>query len=258
MSKISIAEAILKHWDASVDPVPTSQKEESDWLATLDGFRLLIEEKTKLENPNSAAAREASLRNAQVYGSSTPLRPNNRVSGIIGKAAKQLRSTGSDVQHDARVIWFTSVGFDRETKDHQAYNTLYGATKTFDLDRSASLQDCFFFYNSEFFRHQDVDGAYLVVAHQETANVRLCLNPFSMRWACLRDSPFANKLVTGLVDPVAREARSEAMLVDGCVDRRNSEGVLSYLRTKYGIPRLLNMDMSMASAVVAVPHDRSD
>jgi len=256
MPSISIAEAILKHWGASVDPVPTSQKEESDWLATLDGFRLLIEEKTKLENPDSAATRAEALRSGQVHGSTTPLRPNNRLSGVIGKAAKQLRSTGADVQHDARVIWFTSVGFDRETKDYQAYNTLYGATKTFDLDLSASLQDCFFFYNSEFFRHHDVDGAYLVVADQGTAVVRLCLNPFSARWTTLRDSPFAKKLATGLVDPVARELAAEAMLVDGPVDRRNSEAVLRCLRTKYGIPKLQNMDMNMASAVIAVPHKR--
>lgn len=222
----------------------------------LDGFRLLIEEKTKLENPDSAAERAEALRSGRVHGLTTPLRPNNRVSGIIGKAAKQLRSTGAYVQHDARVIWFTSVGFDRETKDHQAYNTLYGATKTFDLNRSNSLQDCFFFYNSEFFRHQDIDGAYLVVADQGTAAVRLCLNPLSPQWMALRDSPFAKKLATGLVDPVAREAAGEAMLVDGPVDRRNSGAVLNYLSAKYGIPMLQKMDMNMASAIVAVPHER--
>lgn len=256
MSSISIAETILKHWGASVDPVPTSEKEESDWLATLDGFRLLIEEKTKLENPANSAERTEALRSGRVHGSTTPLRPNNRVSGVIGKAAKQLRSTGADTPHDARVIWFTSIGFDREAKDHQAYNTLYGATKTFDLARSNSLQDCFFFYNSEFFRHQDIDGAYLVVADGGTATARLCLNPFSPNWVALRDSPFAKKLKTGLVDPVAQEAAAEAMLVDGQVDRRDSGAVLSYLSTKYGIPLLQNMDMNMASAVVAVPHER--
>lgn len=256
MSNFSIAEAILKHWGATIEVVPTSQKEESDWLATLDGFRLLVEEKTKLENPDSAAARAEALQSGHVHGSTTPLSPNNRISGIIGKAAKQLRSTGADVQHDARVIWFTSVGFDRETKDHQAYNTLYGATKTFDVDQCASLQDCFFFYNSEFFRHQDIDGAYLVVADQGTAIVRLCLNPFSNHWARLRDSPFARNLVTGLVDPVAQEAAAEAMLVDGPVDRRDSGAVLNYLRAKYGIQKLMNMDMNIVSAVVAVPHER--
>ena len=256
MSSISIAEAILKHWGASVDPVPTSEKKESDWLATLGGFRLLIEEKTKLENPDSAAERAKALRSGQVHGSTTSLRPNNRVSGVIGEAAKQLRSTGADVQHHARAIWFTSIGFDREAKDHQAFNTLYGATKTFDLERSSSLQDCFFFYNSEFFRHQDIDGAYLVVADGGTATVRLCLNPFSPNWMALRDSPFAKQLKTGLVDPVAREAVGEAMLVDGSVDRRDRGAVLSYLSAKYGVPMLQNMDMNMASAVVAVPRER--
>lgn len=198
----------------------------------------------------------ASIQNDQVYSSTTPLSPNNRVSGIIKKAAKQLSSTGADLQHDARVIWFTSVGFDREAKDHQAYNTLYGATKIFDINQRSSLQDCFFFYNSEFFRHQGIDGAYLVVADQETAIVRLCLNPFSTRWTSLRDSPFAKRLVTGLVDPIAQEAAAEAMLVDGPVDRQDREAVLSYLGTKYGIQKLMNMDMNIASAVIAVPHER--
>lgn len=255
MPSTSIAEAILKQWGASVAPVPTSQKEESDWLAMLDGFRLLIEEKTKLENPASAAERTEALNAERVHGSTTPLRPNNRISGVIGKAAKQLRSTGANVEHDARVIWITSVGFDREAKDHQAFNTLYGATKTFDLDRSDSLQDCFFFYNSEFYRHKDVDGAYLVVADGGTATVRLCLNPFSERWIALRDSPFAKKLVAGLVDPIAREAAGQAMLVDGGVDRSNGSAVLSYLSAKYGVPMLQRMDMNMASAAVAVPRE---
>lgn len=252
MPETSLAKIILSMWGAEVNPIPTSDKKESDWLAILDGFRLLVEEKTKLENPAKTAERRAALDAGEVHGSVIPLNPNNRISGVVRKAVKQLRSTGADVEHDARVVWFTSMGFDREAKDRQAFNTIYGCTKVFDLDVSASLQDCYFFYNSVFFRHQDLDGAYLVVAEEETAIVRLCLNPFSSNWEVLRDSPFALKLTNGLVDPVAQEASGEVMIADTNEDRRESQRVLAYLSNKYGVDRLQFMDMNLASAVVAV------
>lgn len=72
----------------------------------------------------------------------------------------------------------------------------------------------------------------------------------------MRDSPFAKKLATGLVDPIAMEAAGEVMVADTSIDRRNSAAVLDYLRQKYGALKLFNMDMNMASAVVAVPHER--
>lgn len=255
MNDQSIAAAVLKDWGADVRDIPTSNKSESDWLATLDGFRLLVEEKTKFENPETIATRHETLARGEVHGTVTGLTPNNRISGIIGKAAKQLRSTGSDVEHDARVVWFTATGFDREAKDHQAFNTLYGCTKSFDLDVSASLRDCYFRYNSEFFRHNDLDGAYLLKADNGSGVIRLCLNPFGANWKALRDSPFTSKLVNGLVDPVALESSGEAMIVDTDIDRRDEQALLGYLSGKYGIEKLQFMDMNIATATVSMPND---
>ena len=116
MSDQSIARLVLSAWGATVEPVPTSNEEESDWLATLAGFRLLVEEKTKFENPDKVAERNEALRSGKVHGGTTSLSPNNRISGIVRKAAKQLSSTGAKREHDARVVWLTSVGFDREAK----------------------------------------------------------------------------------------------------------------------------------------------
>ncbi|MDD3764511.1 MAG: hypothetical protein PHP86_14575 [Nevskiales bacterium] len=256
MADFSFAEEVLKSWGADVQAIPTSSKDESDWLACLDGFRLLVEEKTKVESPENIAARLAALDRGEVHGSVSALTPNNRISGIFTKAAKQLRSTGVDVAHDARVVWFTSTGFNREVKDHQAFNTIYGCTKAFDLDVSASLRDCYFRYNSTFFRHQDLDGAVLLKAENGTGVIRLCLNPYGKNWQALRDSPFALKLVNGLVDPMAQEADGQVMIVDTDIDRREVQELLAYLSKKYGIHRLQFMDMNIATAVVSVPNDR--
>ncbi|MDP9179905.1 MAG: hypothetical protein M3O61_19735, partial [Gemmatimonadota bacterium] len=192
----------------------------------------------------------------EVHGSVTPVTPNNRISGIVGKAARQLRSTAADIEHDARVVWFTSVGFDRETRDYQAFNTIYGCTKVFDLDVSASLRDCYFRYNSEFFRHQSLDGAILLNAGNGSGIIKLCLNPFGRNWQSLRDSPFAARLTNGLVDPMAQEAAGEVMIVDSDIDRHDEQRLLEYLSKKYGIERLQFMDMNIASAMVSMPNDR--
>lgn len=248
----SFANQVLTLIGATVEEIPTSHKEESDWLATLDGFTLLVEEKTKLENPELAAARANSRNSGQVHGTTTSLRPNRGISRIIHKAAKQLRSTAADRTHDARVLWFTSTGFDREAKDYQAFNTLYGATKVFDLDVSSSLRDCYFFHFSEFYKHPEIDGALLATFDGQSITMRLCLNPYSDNWQTLRDSPLAAKFGTP-VDPIALEAEGLVMIADTDLDRRNPEAILDFLRAKHGIPRLLNMDMNMASAVIGVP-----
>ena len=255
MKSQSIAEMVLKGWGAEVQEIPTSTKNESDWLATVDGFRLLVEEKTKFESPEKITARNEVLARGEVHGSVSGLQPNNRISGIFGKAAKQLRSTGEDVEHDARVVWFTSMGSDREEKYHQAFNTIYGCTKVFDLDVSNSLRDCYFRYNSEFFRHKNLDGAYLLKANNGEGIIRLCLNPFGSNWQALRDSPFASRLKNGLVDPIAEEESGEVMIVDTDIDRRNEQGLLQYLSRKYGVEKLQFMNMSIATAVVSVPND---
>lgn len=250
----SIAKQVLILIGAEVEEIPTSHKEESDWLATLDGLSLLIEEKTKIENPELFAARVNSIKSGQVHGTTTSLRPNRGISRIIHKAAKQLRSTSADRTHDARILWFTSTGFDREAKDYQAFNTLYGATKVFDLDVSASLRDCFFFHFSEFYKHPEIDGAVLATFDGQDVTMRLCLNPYSDNWQTLRDSAFAAKLGAPF-DPIALEAKGLVLIADTNLDRRNSEAILEFLREKYGIPKLLNMDMNMASAVVGVPRN---
>ena len=83
--------------------------------------------------------------------------------------------------------------------------------------------------------------------------MKLCLNPYSPNWQALRDSPFARHLSEGLIDPVAEEASGTAFIADTNLDRSNPSVVLSYLQEKYKIPRLMNMDMNMVSASLALP-----
>lgn len=253
MTDISIAEQVLEAWGATAQPLPTSTKDESDWLSELEGCRLLIEEKTKFDNPVLQLNRHSAFAAGEVHASTVPLVRNNRLSGIVRKAAKQLSSTGADLTHDLRVVWFTGVGFDAEAKHLQFIATLYGSTQIFELD-GRGLRPYYFFRNSDFFRFRDqLDGAIVAYLSGNTVTMKLCLNPYSGNYQMLRDSPFARKFPTGLVDPVAEEAAGEALIADTDIDRSNESAVIDYLQLKYKLERAMNMDMNMASAAFIVP-----
>jgi hypothetical protein len=253
MSEFSIAEQVLAQWGSSAEKLPTSKKEESDWLAVLGGFRLLIEEKTKFDNPEHTTARSEAFVTNQLYSTVASLSRNNTISGIVKKAAGQLTSSAINVAHDARIIWITSFGFDAEAKSYQTLSTLYGSTKAFTLEDSA-LRECYFFHQSDFYRFRDqIDGALVAFNYGDLVTMKLCLNPYAPRWQALRDSPFASKLPNGLIDPITEEAIGYSYVADTNIDRNNQEAVLNYLRAKYSKPTMLTMEMNMASALITAP-----
>lgn len=248
----SLASHAFAAWGASAQRLPTSSKEETDWLVELDGFRLLVEEKNKLENPAHTQARIDDLHAGRVHGASVPVGRNNRISGVIRKATNQLQSTAASVGHDARIIWLTGVGFDAEAKHLQFMATLYGSTNIFELDKP-KLKECYFFWNSDFYRYGDgLDGAVAAKLHGDKLTMNLCLNPYGLNWERLRDSPIAKQFRTGLVDPIAEERAGKAYIADTDLPRTTPARVLEYLESKYGLNRIMHMDMNMATAVIAV------
>lgn len=198
MAFSSIASLVLEQWGAKVEEIPTSSTEESDLLATLDGCRLLIEEKTKFDDPTRMRERGATLRSGKIHIATTPIAPSNRLSGIVRKAVSQLQSSSTEVEYDLRAIWFTGTGTVAKAKYLQFIATLYGSTGVYEKDR-AGLKTCYFFRNSEFYRHaHTLDGAIVGYVSGASVVVKLCLNPLSVNWRKLRDSPFAHHFTTGL------------------------------------------------------------
>jgi hypothetical protein len=246
----SIATQVLEKWGATVTSIPESSDEEADLLATLNGCRLLIEEKTKLDDPANQRARQLALDTGQLRASTLPIIHNNRISGVIRKAADQLTSTSNRVEHDLRVLWFTGVGFDAEAKHLQLIATLYGSTNIID-SISKHIKECYFFRNSDFYRYRNhFDGAIAAHLNGHAVTMKLCLNPYSANWEALRDSPYAQKFLNGPIDPLAQEARGEVYIADTDTDRNHESAVLNYLQQKYGLQRPVKMDMMMASVAI--------
>lgn len=249
------ARLVLKHLGFHVTDVPTSEEEESDFLATIAGCRLLIEEKTKVDDPALLADRAAVLSEGQIYGAHIPVVPDNRISGIVKKAASQLVSS-SDIPHDFRLIWFTGAGVNAEAKYEQFIATLYGTTNI--LERGASgFRRCYFFRNSEFYRHAQVfDGAIAASISGSQIHAKLCLNPLSKRCEALRYSAATAAFGAAVLDPEHEEKDGVAFIVTADIDRRDERKLLAHIESKYKTDALMKFDLGYMSGTVAYESDR--
>jgi hypothetical protein len=188
MQQFSYAKAMLQHWGITVDDIPTSdaeQKQEADFLASFGDVLVLIEEKTKEDDPIYLAKRAEELDRGEIHAATLPISRNETLSGLVRDASRQLRSS-SDRPHDFRLMWFTATGVHAEGKYEQFMATLYGRANILEMN-TTHYRRCYYFRNADFFRRAEViDGA--IVAHTDGKSIsaKLCLNSLSPRYEVLR------------------------------------------------------------------------
>lgn len=249
MATLSYAKLLLEHWGIAVSDIPTSAKGESDFIATFGTCKVLIEEKTKTDNPDRLLQRNDSLAKGEVHGASTPLVRNNRLSGLVGKAANQLLSS-SGQEHNFRLIWFTGTGIDAEAKFHQFIATLYGTTHICEMNAS-HYRRCYFFRNSDFYRYAKIiDGAIVAYVSGSSISAKLCLNPLSPQFGELRNSPVVLPFGTAVEDPIALEREKEVFVVNSDIDRNDEGALLAFLQSKYETLPLMKIDLGYTSASI--------
>jgi hypothetical protein len=249
------ADGVFKHLGFDVEQIPTGEERRADWKVTAGAFVILVEEKLKLDDPEMLAQRRMALDGGQVFPTHVPIKPDNRLSGITRKAATQIVATAPHVPHDFRIVWFTAAGRLHEPKQMQYVATLYGSTNIFQLGQPR-LKLCYFFRNSDFFRHREtLDGAVVAEIVGQDISAQLCLNPLSPRYEKLKASPLSASFGTAVIDPLKEEADGDAYLVDCDLDRAKSNEVLQFLQTKYRVDKIMDMDMGFASAEVVVKAD---
>ena len=251
-SDLSYAHHVLKHLGFGVEPIAPGDGERADWVATIRSEVALVEEKTKFDDPDEVSRRKTAFGAGHPFSTQVPLKPNNRLSGITYKAASQLGTSAAEIAHDFRIIWLTATGFNHEAKFHQYIATLYGSSNVIENGR-VPLKRCYFFRNSDFYRHrQQIDGAVVAEVAERDLNAKLCLNPLSPRYARFRDSAIREAFATAVMDPNVAEAAGDAYIVDCDIDRARENDILEYLKQKYSTGDLMSMDMGYASVAMAV------
>jgi hypothetical protein len=232
-----------------VQDIPTSEKEEADFIATFNGIRVLIEEKTKEDNLKELAERNQTLKQGGIYATTLPLVRNNRLSGLITKAASQLQSS-SDTTHDFRLMWFTGTGVNAQAKHEQFRATLYGLTNIIEM-HSTRYRRCYFFRNSDFCRRANViDGAVSAYINGNSISAKLCLNPLSPKYPALRQSSVLTPFGTAVEDPFLLEADGTAFILDSDMHRGEEHLILDFLRAKYKTNALMSFDLGYTNATI--------
>lgn len=239
--------------------IPTSDsegKQEADFLANFGGVTVLIEEKTKEDDPSYLAKRERELESGQIHAANLPLRRDETLSGLVRDASHQLHSS-SDKPHDFRLMWFTATGPQAEGKYEQFMATLYGRTNILEMNMS-EYRRCYYFRHADFFRRSAVlDGA--VVAHTDGRSIsaRLCLNSLSPRFQALRNSPVLPPFGSAVEDPEKLETEGMAYILDATLDRKQEAPLLAYLQEKYATGPLMTFDLGYTTASILVPKDQA-
>ena len=259
MQQFSYAKALLQHWGVAVEDIPTSdadEKQEADFLASFGDVRVLIEEKTKEDNPIYLVKRAEELERGGIHTATLPISRNETLSGLVRDASRQLRSS-SDKPHDFRLMWFTATGAHAEGKYEQLMATLYGRTNILEMN-AAHYRRCYYFRNADFFRRAGViDGAIVAHTDGESISAKLCLNSLSPRYEALRRSAVLQPFGTAVEDPSALEADGTAFILDCALDRKNEAPLLDYLQKKYETAPLMTFDLGYTHASILLSKNES-
>jgi hypothetical protein len=259
MPHSSYARALLQQWGVRVKDIPTSDlegKKTADFLATFGSTRVLIEEKTKQDDPEYLAQRATELESGEVHGITLPITHNKTISGIVRTASKQLKSS-SDTPHDFRLVWFTADGVTAKGKYEQFMATLYGRTNIVEMN-ATRLRPCYFFRNNEFSRRASIiDGAVAAYTDGKSISTRFCLNPLSPAYEKLKVSEVLTPFKDAIEDPIEMEQSASAFILDAAIDRKNEAELLAFLQQKYQTRPLMTFDFGYMSASILVPRDEA-
>jgi hypothetical protein len=219
--------------------LPESDSKSADLLASKGDEAFVIEVKAKTDDPAQIQEVDSKLQAGQVVTEEHEVLPRNTIARVVRHGVKQLQASAQG--DPIRLLWFMGMGARGRLYSDQIEKTLLGPTLLIDLLETSFQMQCYFFYESSFFRWRDrLDGA--VVA--DSRGVTLCVNPFAPRAQRLRLSPLAHIFGSTVLDPSALEAEGEACIADCPLNRTQSYPVLQYLREKLGRRTLINVDMT--------------
>lgn len=232
-----------------IEDIPEGDEERADFLINDGDNKVLLELKIKGEDCNEVKERREVLSAGEVYLRSESSLRRNRLSGLIRKGVSQLIKTPNDARF--KILWLHAAGVYGENHEKRLVSTLFG--RRFLIHTQKRLEDrwCYYFDNSDFFQHRANLTAAIVSFN---GRCQLCINNLSPDYDAFRNSRFRLAFDDGYIDPAEFETRGAAYIVDGEIDRSNESAVRNYISNKYDCGTILDLDLKLHSAEIAMPH----
>ncbi|MEO7419045.1 MAG: hypothetical protein ABI163_18430 [Thermoanaerobaculia bacterium] len=252
-----LKEAIARHFeDRGFEVTLLEAKEDRrtpDLLVVKSGQRFLIEVKTKGDDLAALLERRRKLERGELvmHGARWV---SNTIAGIAKDGACQLNDYPSE-ERDFSLLWVHAEGEDPLSQAKQITCTLYGKTRVFSILNPKFSYECYFFYDSAFFRRRaTLDGAIV----SALGKAELCINTYSPRYSSFRVSEIVRAFGQDVVDPTELEQAGRAIIADCDVDRRKHDEVVRYLEEKYNEKSLQHLDIGSFSLMRRFPVDEDD
>jgi len=224
--------SILRNIGLQVQPIPESPTHKTpDLRVMIPEGDILVEVKSKNDDQQ--------LRDLLVSPIGTPL--FYKVSALetcLRNAWRQIRDFPDRDDATFSLFWFITrkVGGITIFAGSVTMGLLYGTEllEGYTVDRKEFYQkECFFFHESLFFKHKDLDSVVL----QDDQSIKLYLNPFSPRYSSFKHTMFTDVFRTQftVIDPVEMVAAHKCFIADCSTERKDIKRIVRYLKSKYGL-----------------------
>src|ERR1039458_6288187 len=247
---LPIARRELQKLGFAVEEIPTqasSQKKTPDFNVIGKSSCCLVELKVKGDDLTEIEQNRRELESGKIVMKSTPTGPRSRLENIICDGSDQMDE--EDPAHAKfHVLWLHSWGFDAQLLHERFRNTLFGSIQAIHPPNNTVL--CYYLHDSSFFHLRKTLDAAIV---SFDGNLQLCVNTLSPRLGDFRKSELYQALLECVCDPDSEEKNHRGLIVDALIDRRDRNAVLEYLKTKYGLEQLIDLDFTKHSAMIAAP-----
>ncbi len=196
---------------------------------------VLIEVRSKVDDQQ--------LRDLLMSPKGTPLSYNvSAINTALRNEYRQIRDFPDRVDSNFTLIWFITrkIGSVTVLVKPAALLLLYGIESLEGETVEGNFfgpTSCYFFHESFFFKRKDLDG---VVLHDDRS-VELCFNPFSPRHNALNDTEIVEffREHYSVLDPKQLEAGGKCFIADCDGSRQDTDGIIRYLKSKYGLGRII-------------------
>lgn len=216
-----------------VEDIPLRDGRSADLKISDDESIYHIEVKEKFESPQLAADRAQRLNRGELFEQADLLAYDNRISGILRDAKKQLDETPKDAS-EFQLIWFHADGIDADLKFRQAFATFYGMVSLIALHpRRSGTTDCLYFDYCESIRMPTVEALIL----SDADNLQVCLNEFSERRIEFQSTRFFKTFsdLGGVFDPVALVEAGQLIACRAAISRKEDAEIERALQIETGV-----------------------
>ena len=228
-----LATRILSNLGFHVEEIPVGAGRTADLRITDDASIYHLEIKEKFEAEALANVRTDCLARGEVYEQADELAHDNRISGILYDAGKQLDKTPKDAG-TFQLIWFHADGIDSDLKYRQAFATFYGQVQLIALEPLHSeIKHCFYFDYSAAFAMPTVEA--LILTDSDT--LRVCLNEFAIRANEFCSTQFYQRFLAldGVIDPLALASSGKVIACRATIPRKSDKDVSNALQEQTGV-----------------------